>query len=282
MAAMPAESSTNDATPTAANQPTPVALVTGASAGIGCAAAKRLAASGVRLAMVARNQERLDEAATRICDSHPDVGPILTIPTDVADSAQAEAAVRQTVEQLGRLDIVVNNAGLAPLKPIEQTSPTDYRDAIAVNLLGPAAIVATAWPVFREQFERAAAGNAGAERSSARVVNVTTLGTADPFPGFAAYAAAKAALGSLTRSITNEGVDLGVRAFNVAPGAVETDMLRGLFNTSTVPEHICLTPDQVAQVIAGCALGLYDQHAGKTLYLTRSDDGELETRLADA
>ncbi len=277
---VPAAASSSSS-PTAADRPRPVALVTGASAGIGLAVAHRLASAGVRLALVARNRDRLDRAAEEVSTQHPEAGPILTLPADMGELAHPADLVRQTVEHFTRLDILVNNAGVAPLKPLEHTSPDDYTAALAVNLLGPAALVAAAWTAFRNQFERRADA-ATTEPATARVINITTLGTADPFPGFAAYAASKAALGSLTRSIRNEGADLGVLAFNVAPGAVETDMLRGLFDHAAVPEHICLSADQVAQVVAGAALGLYDQHNGKTLYLTRADDGELETRLADA
>lgn len=274
MSAIPQKQTKPDTPPTGAAGQRPVALVTGASAGIGLATASRLAEAGYRVALLARNAGRLAEAAADIAQAHPSSAPALTIPADVADHTAAAAAVREALARFGRLDVVVNNAGYAPLKPIAETTADDYAACFAVNAVGPAAIIAAAWSAFVSNHERNEPGG--------RVVNVTTLATHDPFPGFAAYAAAKSAAGSLARSVKNEGAPIGVLAFNIAPGAVETRMLRGLFDESVLPADAALNPDEVAQLVLACAVGTHDEHNGKTIYVSRDSRGVAATRIADA
>ena len=201
-------------------------------------------------------------------------GVVEVCESDVGDEGGGAGVVEAAVGSFGRLDALVNNAGYAPLKPIAELSREEYERSMAVNVYGPAEAIAAAWGVFERQHS---AGEGGG-----RVVHVTTLGTADPFPGFAAYAAAKAGAGSLIRSVKNEGASIGVLGFAVAPGAVETAMLRGLFDESMVPTEMCLSPDEVGALVAACAAGERDAENGKTIYLTRGGDGRVEERVAEA
>jgi NAD(P)-dependent dehydrogenase (short-subunit alcohol dehydrogenase family) len=96
-------------------------------------------------------------------------------------------------------------------------------------------------------------------------VNVSSIATVDPFPGFFAYAASKAALNLMTASAAKEGANVGIRAFAVAPGAVETPMLRASFDAKAVPPEACLEPESVARVIVACATGLRDADSGRVI-----------------
>ena len=93
------------------------------------------------------------------------------------------------------------------------------------------------------------------------------MATVDPFPGLGVYAASKAALASLTRSLHNEGASHGIRAFSVAPGAVETKMLRQLFSTDQLPTDQTLEPAAVAEVVVGCIRGEREDDRGQTILL---------------
>lgn len=234
---------TSGANPTEAESP--VALVTGAGSGIGRAVSVLLSRSGYRVAMVGRRRERLDAVAAMLG------GPSLVIPADVSLWTEAASAVRVCESHFGRLDALVNNAGLAPPATIQQTTEAVARDVVAVNLLGPMAMLVAAWPLFMKQ-------------GGGCVVNVSSMATIDPFPSLFAYAAAKAGVNVMARSVVNQCAAGGprVRAFAVAPGAVETDMLRGIVSKEQLPESMTLTPEQVAVVILSCIAGERDAENG--------------------
>lgn len=238
-------------------------VVTGGSSGIGLATAKRFAAQGMRLALVGRREGLLEAAIEELAgDGHT------AIVGDVGDSSFAWAMVDGVVRELGRLDVLVNNAGYAPLEPLGSVSLETVEQCFGVNAIGPMLMIERAIRAFR------ARGEGGC------VVNVSTMGTADPFGGFLAYAASKAALNSMTRSIANECGESGVRSFTVAPGAVETPMLRGLFGEDVLPAEAALSPDSVAELIEACVAGGRDDDNGKVLFVSR-EGGEVAVRVAD-
>jgi NAD(P)-dependent dehydrogenase (short-subunit alcohol dehydrogenase family) len=255
----------------------PVALITGASSGIGLATAHTLAQLGMRLALVARDEERLEKAATEIVEARKgESSPeIAIISADIGDPEAAADAVEACIQRFGRLDHLVLNAGVAPLRPIGSTGIDTLQNAFDVNAIGPGAMIEAAWPHFRARY-----AEYEGESPPATVVGVSTLGTVDPFPGFFAYAASKAAINSYARSIAREGASIGVQGYAVAPGAVETPMLRSLFNTDIVPESVCITPDDVAQLIAGCIAGAYREQNGCTIFVSRDDEGCVQARLS--
>jgi NAD(P)-dependent dehydrogenase (short-subunit alcohol dehydrogenase family) len=230
----------------------PVCLITGASSGIGRAIALLLAGRGWRLALVARRREALDAVAQEAAGAGAPTPLVLS--ADIGDTAQARALVGATLEAFGRLDAVVNNAGCGELADIDATTDDILLRDFEVNAMGPGALISAAWPVF----ERQGAG---------RIVNVSTMATADPFPGFFSYAASKAALNLYAKSCAIEGAAIGVKAFAVAPGAVETPMLRGIFDETTLPTEATLDPDAVARVVVACILGERDEDNGSTIFL---------------
>lgn len=226
----------------------PVALITGASSGIGRAVAELLAEAGYALALVGRRAEPLEATGATLGV------PWLALPADVGDPGKASAIVDRAVERFGRLDAVINNAGLATLLPIDKHDAAGIERSFRVNAIGPAITIARAWPTFARQRRGC-------------VVNVSTMGTSDPFPGFFGYAASKASVNLMAQSCAKEGVRLGVRAFAVAPGAVETPMLRSLFNEKAIPPTACLAPHDVARVVVDCVLGRRDDENGRTIFV---------------
>ena len=234
------------------NQPTsaeaPVSIVTGAGSGIGLATARRLAAAGHRLVLVGRTLGKLREAAAALREAHPNI-EIEVLEADLGDPTAARSVVPRAVARFGRIDHLVNAAGIAPLAPIETTDLGLLERTFAVNTFGPALLIAAAWPLMTRQ-------------RSGCVVNVSTIGTSDPFAGFFAYAASKSALDSLTRSVANEGRRHGIRAFAVNPGAVETPLLRLNFPEKTIPHSRTLSADAVAATIVDCLEGRRPEPSG--------------------
>ena len=237
-----------------AESSSPVAIVTGAGSGIGLATARLLAESGWRIVLAGRREDALREAGRSLADQTGAGGGHVAVATDVADSASCAALVARAMESCGRIDALVNNAGYAPLTPIAKHTPEMVREVFAINAIGPSDLILAVWPHM-------------VLRKSGRIVNVSSIATVDPFPGFFAYAAAKASVELMVRSIAKEGKALGIRAFAVAPGAVETAMLRSIVPESAVPRSRTLAPEAVARVIADCVLGKRDSENGKAIVL---------------
>jgi NAD(P)-dependent dehydrogenase (short-subunit alcohol dehydrogenase family) len=230
----------------------PVALITGAGTGIGLATALLLARAGHRIAMVGRRESVLRDAGATLGEEGPDWA---ALGADVADPAQALALPSRVVSQFGRLDALVNNAGWTPLKPVADHTPEDVAQIFAVNTIGPVLLLIGCLRVMQD-------GEGG------RIVNVSSRASADPFPGLCVYGGAKAALNTLTKGLANElGAQSAVRVFCVAPGAVETPLLRSIIPESALPREACLAPEDVGAVIADCVLGRRDAESGSTIWV---------------
>lgn len=185
-----------------------VAIVTGAASGIGLATAQRLARAGASVALVDLNEEAAQKAAQEV---HGASGrPTCAVRCDVSDETQVRAAVDRTFENIGRWDIVVNNAGLMLFRPLEEITLQDWQRILGVDLLG-------AFFFIREAFRRMPDGGA--------IVNVSSIHAIETTPLVAPYATAKAALLSLTRSAAIEGAPKKIRVNAVLPGAIDTPML---------------------------------------------------------
>jgi 3-oxoacyl-[acyl-carrier protein] reductase len=187
-----------------------VALVTGAARGIGAAIAERLAADGASVAInYATSKEDAEALAERIRGNG---GKAKAIHADIGNPSQAKAFVDAAVKEFGRLDILVNNAGKFHIGPIGTVDEADVRSQFAVNVDGP---------IFATQ---AAASHFSTE--GGRVINVSSIAATHPLPGLSVYSATKAALDALTRVWAAELGPRGVTVNAVAPGLVDTAMLR--------------------------------------------------------
>ncbi|MDB5900718.1 MAG: hypothetical protein JWP41_4320 [Ramlibacter sp.] len=219
-----------------------VAIVTGAAGGIGLATAVRLGQEGATLVLVDLHPRPLHDAQAAVLKAGA-AGASVSI-CDVSSESQVEASVTEAVRQHGRLDVVVNNAGLMSFKPLEQFTGEDWNRILGVDLLG-------AFFFTKQAFMRMTAGGA--------IVNVASIHAVRTTPHVAPYAAAKAALLSLTRSTAIEGRGRGIRCNAVLPGAVETPMLRTNPEVRGGVEHIdpseLAQPAEIAAAIAYLASG---------------------------
>jgi NADP-dependent 3-hydroxy acid dehydrogenase YdfG len=191
-----------------------VALVTGASSGIGEAAAVSLAQQGAAVALIARRKDRLDALAERIAEAG---GRALAIEADITDRDQAQAAVQQTVATLGRLDTLINNAGVMLLGPVEDAPVDEWERMIAINLNGLLYCAHAALPHLL------AAAQDGPRRV-ADLVNVSSVAGRVARNGSGVYNLTKHGVGAFSESLRQEVTGRHVRVSLVEPGAVETEL----------------------------------------------------------
>lgn len=240
-----------------------VAIVTGAGSGIGRAVAKQLLRAGWRVVGVGRTLDKLESTAEQSgCADR-----FTTHVCDLADTAACDALVDETADTLGSIDALVNIAGHAELATIAQTTPELFRKTIDANLTAVVQLTHACWPTFARQHTAGGGREDSADGSGggAIVVNVSSMASIDPFPGFAAYAAAKAGVNLFTLVTAREGAAIGLRAVAVAPGAVETPLLRSMFDTQTIAPTDTLAPAEVAAVIVACIDGERDFEPGETI-----------------
>ncbi|HTN26078.1 MAG TPA: SDR family NAD(P)-dependent oxidoreductase [Solirubrobacteraceae bacterium] len=191
-----------------------VALVTGASSGIGEAAARELARHGAAVAIAARRKERLDALASEIEAAG---GTALAIEADVTDEAQARALVATTVERLGRLDTVVNNAGQMLLGPIEDAPTQEWERMIDLNVKGLLYVAHAALPHLL-------AAAADDPRRVADIVNISSVAGRIAGRNAGVYNLTKFGVGAFSESLRQEVTQRHVRVSLVEPGAVATEL----------------------------------------------------------
>jgi 2-deoxy-D-gluconate 3-dehydrogenase len=199
-----------------------VAVVTGASRGLGRAIAVALAEAGADVALAARSKADLEETAHQ-AEGHG--RRAIVVPTDVTQYAEVDSLMQQTVRALGRLDVVVNNSGIAGVKPLAEATPEDWRAIVDVNLGG----------VFNGC--RAAAPHLTAQRSG-KVINLASVLGAVGLPGYTMYAATKGGVMALTRALAVEWARHNVQVNAIAPGWFVTDMNALAFADPRVNERL--------------------------------------------
>ena len=189
-----------------------VALVTGASSGIGEATALALAAEGARIAAAARRSDRLDALVKRIAARG---GQALPLVVDVANEAQVRAMVQRTRETWGRIDILVNDAGVAHLGLIDGAKTEDWREMVNVNLLGVMYATHAVLPLMKAQ-------------GSGHIVNVSSVAGRTASAGGAVYNATKWGVGAFSEALRQEVAPEHIRVTVIEPGAVDTEMQRAV------------------------------------------------------
>jgi len=191
-----------------------VALITGASSGIGEATALALSAQGASAAIIARRRDRLDDLAGRINAAS---GDVVVIEADVTDEAAARAAVASTVQRFGRLDTVVANAGVMLLGPVEDAPVQEWERMLDVNVLG---LLYTSHAALPHLLEAASAG----PRRVADLVLVSSVAGRVPRNGSGVYNLTKHGVGAFGESLRQEVTQRHVRVSLVEPGAVATEL----------------------------------------------------------
>ena len=214
-----------------------VVIITGGASGIGLAIAKRLASEGARLVLADINQANLDAAVPEV--QQAGAPEVLASICNVSDESQVIGTVAATLAKFGRLDVVVNNAGLMQFKPLEELTGDDWLRVLGVDLLG-------AFYFTKQAFLHMKPGGS--------IVNVASIHAIATEALVAPYAAAKAAVLSLTRSSVIEGKPKGIRTNVVLPGAIDTPMLWNNPNVKSGVEKINPSdvgkPEDVAATVA--------------------------------
>lgn len=191
-----------------------VALVTGASSGIGEATARRLAAEGAAVAVAARRVDRLERLVDEIAEAG---GTAVAIEADVTDRARAESLIERTVGELGRLDTVVNNAGVMLLGPALDAPIEEWERMVDLNVKGLLYVAKAALPHLVRNAEEG-------PRRIADLINISSVAGRRPRSGSAVYNATKFAVGAFSEAIRQEVTERHVRVSLVEPGAVITEL----------------------------------------------------------
>jgi NAD(P)-dependent dehydrogenase (short-subunit alcohol dehydrogenase family) len=214
-----------------------VVLITGAASGIGLATARRIGLEGGRVILVDRDPQKLDEAERDVQSSG--AAAVLSLVCDVREADQVKATFSQSIEHFGKIDAIVNNAGVMIFKPLVEHTVADWTNVLSVDLVGAFLFIQHGFLVMQP---------------GSCIVNVSSVHAVETTPLVASYAAAKAALLSLTRSAALEGKAKGIRVNAVLPGAVDTPMLWDNPNIKAGLETIHADdvgqPDDIASVIA--------------------------------
>jgi NADP-dependent 3-hydroxy acid dehydrogenase YdfG len=194
------------------------ALVTGASSGIGAATAKALAAQGAVVALLARRADRLQELKTEIESAG---GTALVVPVDVTDAEEVSAAVARSVAEFGRLDTVVNNAGLIRMGSAAEAPLQDWDDLVAVNIQGVLYVTRAALPHLID-------AAADSPRGVADLVTISSTAGWVARPGTAVYSLTKFGVNAFSEGLRQEVLGKRVRVGVVGPGTVDTEIFTHL------------------------------------------------------
>jgi NADP-dependent 3-hydroxy acid dehydrogenase YdfG len=224
-----------------------VAIVTGASSGIGEATARRLAGHGASVALVARRRDRLEALAAEIEEAG---GTALVVEADITDRTQAEAAVQQVVDRFGHLDILVNNAGVMLLGPVVGAEVEEWERMIAVNVQGLLYTTRAAMPHLLAAAE-------GARRRVADIVNISSIAGRVAWGGYGVYNLTKFGVNGFTESLRQEVTQRHVRVGVLEPGGVATELashnspeIQGEMIAPFLERTEILAPEDIADGVA--------------------------------
>jgi len=228
-----------------------VVVVTGGGRGIGRAIGERFAATGQQVVATARTASELRETKAAIERAG---GKCQVETANVGAAGEVEAVIARTAERFGRIDVLVNNAGAALLNSIEELVPAQFAMLMSVNVEAVYRGCRAVWPIMRKQ-------------GGGVIVNISSVASIDAFEGFTAYGASKAWVNAWTKFLADEGRPLGIRVFAVAPGAVETRMLREPF--PAFPADQALQPSDVADVVYCLSQPACRYATGQTVFVKK-------------
>ncbi|MET0428274.1 MAG: glucose 1-dehydrogenase [Microvirga sp.] len=235
-----------------------VALVAGGSRGIGAAVARRLAALGAQV--VVTYKERRDAADAVVSDVTRAGGKAIALKADIVKSSSVDALIGDTIRQCGRIDILVNSAGIAPYRPLAAIDTAHVHEVFDANVLGTILLTQAVVPHLPSP--------------GGRIVHFSSRLAVSPIPTSSVYAASKAAVSALTLALSKELGPKGITINAVAPGVIETDMTAGI---------ITERGDAIRAATPLGRIGLPDDIAGIVAFLASPDSGWITGRtiLAD-
>lgn len=229
-----------------------VAIVTGGSSGIGLAIARAFVQEGMRVTIAARDKRRLEDAASQLKSGLPKGDSVLAVQTDVSHSTQVQRMVRQTLDRFGRLDVLVNNAGIGRLAPLDELKEKDWDEVLNVNLKSVFLCIQAALPEMKR-------------RQRGYIVNISSIAGKEGFAGGGAYCASKFGVMALTQTLLEEAKPFNIRATAICPGYVDTPMV------SAVPVLgiDMIRPEDIAQTVL-YLLNLSDKALVQEVVMTRT------------
>lgn len=217
-----------------------VVIITGASSGMGEAAAKHLAELGATVVLGARRTEKIEKLAKDIQETG---GKALSVTVDTTNLEQVKNLVDTAVQQFGRVDVIINNAGIMPLSPMDRINVAEWNTMIDVNIKGVLNGIAAVLPYMKEQ-------------KFGQIINTSSVAGHKVFNGSAVYSATKYAVRALTEGLRMEVKQYNIRTTIVCPGAVKTELLEHISeadiqqaNKDYVGE-VGISPDSFARVVA--------------------------------
>jgi short-subunit dehydrogenase len=220
--------------------PAPVVVITGASSGIGWHTAETLAREGATLVLAARRKEKLEELAAHLRDEHR--VDVVTVPTDVRRMEDVRHMIKETIDRFGRIDVLVNNAGILQMAPFDRMTVETMRDVFETNFWSLVHAIRAVVPQMEKQ-------------GKGHIINVGSGVSRRGLPFMGAYTASKFALAGLTESIRVELHAKGIRFTSVYPGGVDTPMPHGVDRGLLPPRYRShsrhyIRPERVARAIS--------------------------------
>lgn len=215
-----------------------VVVVTGASSGLGEAAVRRLAADGAKIVIGARRLDRLEALASALS-----LGADAAVKTDVTQLTQVQALVDRAIKLHGRIDVIINNAGLMPHSPLEKLRVDDWNRMIDVNLKGTLYGIAAALPHMKAQ-------------KSGQIINVSSVAGHKVGPGNAVYSATKTAVRVISEGLRQEVKPYNIRTTVISPGAVHSELPESVTDPDTAQaieefyEKYAIPADSFARAVA--------------------------------
>ncbi|KUJ50044.1 SDR family oxidoreductase [Chryseobacterium sp. JAH] len=217
-----------------------IVIITGASSGMGEAAAKHLATLGAVVVLGARRTDKIEQLAEEIVENG---GKALAIKADVTNLTEVQNLVDTTVQKFGRLDVLLNNAGVMPLSPIDRLNVDEWNTMIDVNIKGVLNGIASALPYMKEQ-------------KSGQIINTASVAGHKIFGGSAVYSATKFAVRALSEGLRMELKPYNIRTTIVSPGAVKTELLEHISEADIQKANkeyvgqVGISADSFARVVA--------------------------------
>lgn len=209
-----------------------VAIVTGGGSGIGLAIARAFVEEGMRVTIAARDKRRLDQAASQLKSRSAVDGVVLAVQTDVSQATEVHQMVRQTLDHFGRLDVLVNNAGIGRMARLDELKEKDWDEILNINLKGVFLCTQAVLPDMKR-------------RRHGYVVNISSIAGKEGFAGGGAYCASKFGVMALTETLLEEARSYNIRATAICPGYVDTPMVAGV----PVPATEMIRPEDIAQTV---------------------------------